>query len=140
MINKPYAITQTCATCRGEGLVPRPHCRHCGQELTEDDPWWVDQENLDDHPLPCGHEQGWLQLQEICPECAGSGRKTRHLSAAEWEVRRRRRLARRLFVVVVTFIFVTAVSFMILREPGTLCGSLWYGLAAGAWLLRGLPL
>ena len=123
MIEKPYAITRTCPTCRGKGTIVAPRCRLCDQPVLPDDPWWEEEGPA----LPCGHPETALQMEVTCAVCGGNGRVTERLSAAEWRDYWRRRRLRWIFVIGLSLLFLGTMLFVVLREPELLCGNFWYG-------------
>ncbi|MCA9932546.1 MAG: hypothetical protein H6662_06925 [Ardenticatenaceae bacterium] len=123
-------VIQKCPDCRGTGHVHAPYCSICEQEIEES--WWNDPTAF----LPCGHDAAALVEWVTCERCDGNGRITRTLAPTEWQARQRRRVLRWVFVALLCVGVTAVITLAIIREPGYLCGSSWYGLIILAIVLN----
>lgn len=120
-----HQIVRTCQACEGAGQWYAPHCALCGQEVDSEGDWAGKTEGL----LLCGHDvaanlKEWID----CEVCGGNGRIIQTFTPEQWQRRQRRRAIRWAFVSLLLFILIATLIFAIIREPGYLCGSSWYGL------------
>ena len=119
-------VRRRCPHCAGEGLIDFAHCNVCGQAVSGDDPWWEADEAL----LPCGHEAArHLAYVARCPQCEGQGEILEALSDSEYRSRKRSRLLRGAFLLLLGMIpFALLAVAIMTAEPPNVCGSWWYGV------------
>ncbi len=120
-----HQIVSMCQVCEGTGKWYVPRCALCGQEVDAEGDWAGKTEGH----LPCGHDAVVALIEWIdCEVCGGNGRITQTFTPEQWQRRQRRRALRWVFVSLLLFILVATLTYAIIREPGYLCGSPWYGL------------
>lgn len=119
-------VRRRCPHCAGEGLIDFAHCKACGQAVTGDDPWW----EADGAFLPCGHEAAkHLAYVARCPQCEGQGEVVEALSENEYRSRKRIRVVRGAFLLLLGVIPFALVTIAVMTaEPANVCGSWWYGV------------
>jgi hypothetical protein len=115
-------------------MVDDVYCRACGQEIIEDDPWWLAEEETE---MPCGHSAETDMVEgEICPECRGMGRSLQAVGRSEWLAIQAGWVARYLFVLLAILIPVFVMAAIIGREHGD--WSLWKLVVWGGIAVFGL--
>lgn len=121
-----YHITRRCEHCHGRGYVLAAFCAVCGKEARTGPA--VDEPA--DGGLPCGHSPERLVDREmICGVCEGRGTVTLSATRDEYDAARRSRRRRGVALFLLALIPLAAVSLAVWRaEPGTVCGSWWYGI------------
>ncbi|HZD10365.1 MAG TPA: hypothetical protein VE553_03410 [Candidatus Binatia bacterium] len=126
MADLGYEVRRRCEVCGGRGAVPIGRCLTCGREVAPG--------NLEGEApleqLPCGHGiENYVERIVSCQACSGSGHVYVHVSHAEYQAYRHKRLLRGVALLGLALVPMVALLWAVLSaEPGTVCGSWWYGL------------
>lgn len=125
-LEKPITVVQcTCPICAGSGAVDvSPYCRLCQTPLQQDDLWWATDADL----MPCGHSADmYLVEDKPCPNCAGVGVYDHILTPKEEQARRRWRMIRAVFVLLLVLLPLIIWGLIIAADdPSYICGCWWY--------------
>lgn len=114
-----YQVQRTCSTCRGQGHIILENCPECGESLTTEVDWWLEES------LPCGHEAAAIQLD--CESCKGHGSILYTLTEEEYQQLRLKKLIRGIFLLILGLLpFILLLIAIFARDPKLLFGAPWY--------------
>ena len=118
-INPCYKVQRTCTACDGEGSVFLTACSECGEPVSADVNWWQEDK------LACEHDV--TAVQSNCEVCGGHGSVTHILTEEEYQVLRRKKIIRGIFLLLLGLLpFILLLIAIIARDPDLIFGAPWY--------------